>query len=376
MPRPTLAVIDLARIRHNILAIRDRVGPNRKILIAVKADAYGHGAVPVSRTAEAVGVDMLGIATVEEGVELRQAGIRLPLLLLGHALPEETHCAVRNGVTVSVCNLDLARAVSSAAGTLGREVGVFVNIDTGMGRVGLYPHTEAVPFLAQVRSLPGLRLDGVFSHFPIADETDKAFSHKQIARLKAAIEAARARGIKVPIVSMANSGAIYDLPESTFDMVRPGIMVYGFKPSPHVSDAFAVEPALTLKSRIVFLKTVRKGTTLGYGRTYSVPRDNSVVATVPIGYADGYNRLLSNRGPVLLGGRRYTVSGRVSMDQITIDLGPGADAHVGDEVVLIGRQATEEIGAQHLADMLGTIVHEVTCSLSKRVPRTWIDTDT
>ena len=375
MPRPTVAVVDLAKVRHNILAIRDRIGPDRKILIAVKADAYGHGAVPVSRMAEAIGVDMLGLATVEEGVELRQAGIRLPMLVLGHILPEEAETAIRHDVTVSVCNLGVARAMSSAGQALGREAGVFVNIDTGMGRVGVYPLTEAAPFLEQVRLLPGLRLDGVFSHFPIADEADKAFSHDQIARLKAVVQAARARGIEVPIVSMANSGALYDLPESTFDMVRPGIMIYGFRPSPHVSDAFTVEPAMTLKSRIVFLKTVDKGTTLGYGRTYSVPRDRSVVATVPIGYADGYNRLLSNRGPVLVGGCRYTVSGRVSMDQITIDLGPEADARVGDEVVMIGRQGEEEIGAQEIADMLGTIVHEVACAVSKRVPRTWIDSD-
>jgi len=372
MPRPTEAVVDLACIRHNLAVVRRAVGPSPRLLVAVKADAYGHGAVPVARLCQAEGVDRFGVATVEEGIELRQAGIDRPIVLLGNVLPDEAAAIVRHGLTASISETGLATAVAAASRQAGRRSPVFVEVDTGMGRVGVHPAEQALGVIIDIARCPDLELDGVFCHFPTADEPDRAFARGQVARLLALRQAVAEAGVRVPLWSMANSSAVCDLPESHLDLVRPGIMVYGYPPGPGCRLADDLRPALSLRTRVVFVKRVRRGTTLGYGRTYAAPVDDSLVATLPIGYADGYPRALSNRAPVLIGGRRYRVSGRVSMDQITVDLGPEARAQVGDEAVLIGRQGDDEIRVEEIAALLGTIPYEVTCGIGRRVPRRWL----
>jgi alanine racemase len=375
MPRPTQAIVDLAAIRHNLTVVRRLVGPGPKLLIPVKADAYGHGALPVARLCEQLGVEMLGIATVEEGIALREADLRLPLVLLGNILPSEATAVVRYGLTASLSDAAVADALCAAARQTGERLPVFIEVDTGMGRIGVYPYELAERFIVATAGRPELRLLAVFSHFPSADEADASFAREQVRRLQTVRRGVEAAEVCVPYWSMANSSAVYALPEAHFDLVRPGIMVYGYPPSPDGSAAADLRPAMSLRSAIVFLKRVRRGTSLGYGRTYEVSADDSLVATVPIGYADGYPRALSNRAPVLIGGRRYRVSGRISMDQITVDLGPGGQARVGDEVVLIGRQGDAAVSVAEIADLLGTIVYEVTCGVSRRVPRTWLHPD-
>ncbi len=345
-------------------------------MVAVKADAYGHGAVAVARIAEKTGMDMFAVASLEEGAELRHAGIKRPILVLGQVLPEETECAVANEIMISAGNHELLQALSESANKAGKKGHFFVNVDTGMGRVGVYPPSAAANFIACTKEYTNLDLCGVFSHLSSVvgtDEQDRQFTRAQIETMSSIRHELETRKVNVPLYSMANSEAIFDLPQAYFDMVRPGIMVYGFKPSENTTDSINVEPAMTLKSKIVFLKRVGKGTCIGYDRTYAVPADNSLIATIPIGYADGYSRRLSNKGPVLINGKRHRVAGRISMDQINVDLGPDSDAHIGDEVVFFGKQGQAEIKVKELATMLDTIVHEIICGISKRVPRVWIN---
>jgi alanine racemase len=375
MPRPTQAVVDLAAIRHNLALVRRIVGPTTKLLVAVKADAYGHGAVPVARICTQSGVDLLGIATVEEGIALREADLRLPLVLLGNILPGEAATVVRYDLTATLSDGLVADTLCAAAREAGKRVPVFVEVDTGMGRVGVYPWEQAHHFIVATAGRPELSLQAVFSHFPTADEPDLSFAREQVRRLQAVRRAVAAAGVRVPWWSMANSSAVCGLPEAHFDLVRPGIMVYGYPPSSGCPYAAELRPAMSLRSAIVFLKRVGRGTSLGYGRSYQTAADGALVATVPIGYADGYPRALSNRAPVLVGGRRYRVSGRVSMDQITIDLGPASEAQVGDEVVLFGQQGDAAVSVAEIADLLGTIVYEVTCGVSRRVPKVWTGAD-
>jgi alanine racemase len=373
MPRPTQAIVDLAAIRHNLGVVRRLVGSRPKLLVPVKADAYGHGALPVARLCEQLGVDMLGIATVEEGADLRQAGIRLPLVLLGAILPAEATDVVRHGLAASLSDEAVVSALCAAARSRGSRVPVCVEVDTGMGRIGVHPCARAPEFILEVLRQPELHLEIVFSHFPTADAPDRAFAREQVRRLALVRAQVEAAGAKVPLWSIANSSAVCDLPEARLDLVRPGIMTYGCAPSPGCAVAADLRPAMTLRSAIVYLKRAARGTSLGYGRTYEVPEDGSLVATIPIGYADGYARVLSNRAPVLMGGRRYRVSGRISMDQTTVDLGPGGEAQVGDEVVLLGRQGNAAVSADELAELAGTISYEITCGVSRRVPRVWLN---
>jgi alanine racemase len=375
MPRPTQAIVDLGAIRHNLGVVRRLVGTHPRLLVPVKADAYGHGAVPVARLCEQAGADLLGIATVEEGAALRQAGIGLPLVLLGSILPAEATEVVRHGLTASLGDTAVAATLAAAAREAQTRVPVCIEVDTGMGRAGVHPWQRAAEFILDVHRRPEFLLQAVFSHFPGADEPDRSFAREQLRRLADVRAQVEAAGGQVPLWSMANSSAICDLPEAHLDLVRPGIMTYGYRPSPECRSADQLRPAMTLRSAIGFLKRANRGTPIGYGSTYRVPQDDSVVATIPIGYADGYRRALSNRAPVLVGGRRYLVSGRVSMDQTTVDLGPGAKAAVGDEVVLIGRQQGACVSVEEIASLLGTISYEVTCGIGARVPRVWVDRD-
>lgn len=365
----THARIHLSNIRFNIEGIRRAIGPERKILIAVKANGYGHGAVEVSRMAACIGVDWLGVATIPEGLQLRQAGISLPILKFSPAFPEEMEAAVRGGITLAVCeraNVDALEQVCQAAQL---QADVHLKVDTGMGRIGV--STAEAPALAAYveRNCHHLRLEGVFTHLPVSDDADPAYTHDQIERFKGVVDAIHAAiGHQVSLVHCANSGAVLGHAPGWLDMVRPGIMIYGFRPDPGTPATIPLKPGLSFLTRVSFLKKVAARTSIGYGRTWFAPQD-TWIATIPAGYADGFNRLFSNRGRVLINGRSYPVVGRVCMDQSMVNLGPDTDVRVGDEVVLIGKSGAEEITCDEWAQVLRTITYEVTCQINARVER-------
>ncbi|HOY68361.1 MAG TPA: alanine racemase [Candidatus Ozemobacteraceae bacterium] len=365
----THARIHLQNIRYNLDGIRRAVGPDRKIMIAVKANAYGHGAVEVSKMAEKIGIDWLAVATVPEGIQLRRAGIRLPILKLSPCFPEEMDAAIESGLSVTVCDRENLKALNEAAGRLRKRVNVHLKLDTGMGRIGCQP--EEAPEIAGliVNEWTNLVLEGVFTHLPVSDEPTPTFTDRQIANFRKAVDSVEKRiHGRIPLVHCSNSGAVLGHPEGWFDLVRPGIMIYGFYPSKDTPQTIPLRPGLSFVTRISFLKKVTKGTSIGYGRTWVAPED-SWIATFPAGYADGLNRLWSNQGRVLVGGKSHPIVGRVCMDQSMACLGPRTHAQVGDEVVLIGSQGDESITAQEWADKLGTITYEVTCRIDARVER-------
>lgn len=371
MKPPAVVATRLDHIRANLAAIRAAVG-DRKVLAAVKADAYGHGAVPVSKMIEQSGAaDWLGVANVAEGVELRVAGIRMPILKLSVARGEEVAVAVASDLALCVVDAESIAEAAVAAGSQGVIVEVHLKVDTGMRRIGCPP--EQAPELAMlIDAVPGLRLGGLMSHLPISDSpAGDEFTRSQIELFRGTVENVVAARGPVPLVHLANSGGVLAHPDSWFDMVRPGIMIYGAYPDPEVPRTVPLLPGLEWRSRVTFVKQVRAGETVGYGRTWTAPQD-TWIATVPIGYGDGYSRLLSNRGRMLVAGHSYPIAGRVCMDQTMIDLGPTTDVAVGDDVVLVGRSGSEEITTSEIAELMGTIPYEVTCLITRRVARAFV----
>jgi alanine racemase len=369
MSRPTKAVIDLGRLTHNLKTIRNRVGEGVQVCPAVKADAYGHGAVEVSTRLVRDGADMLAVASIGEAAELREAGIQAPILVLGALLEEEAKEVVRLDVRPIITDLQFAEALGRVAGGSGR-VPVHVKIDTGMGRLG-FPADEAVATIKTLAAVEGVLIEGLLTHFPSSDERDKSFTHGQIETFKGIISALEEEGIEVPIIHAANSGAIIDVGQSYFNMVRPGIMLYGLMPSKEVLSTIDIKPILKITSRIVHVKRVPAGRPLSYGRTFVTKRESSI-GVVPMGYADGYNRLLSNRASVQVAGKPAPVAGRVCMDQFLIDITDIPAAGKGSEVTVYSDDGGDENSVENIAALLGTIPNEVVCAISKRIPRSYI----
>ena len=363
----THAVIDLDAVAHNLRGIRRRVGA-RAVLVAVKADGYGHGAERVSRFIESEGLaDWLGVATVPEGIALREAGVQLPILKLSHAGDTEVEAALEAGITLTVVD---AASVDQVARWADPGTPVHLMIDTGMRRIGAEPEA-AVPLSRRIDEV-GLDLQGVMTHLPISDEPRGVeFTRDQLARFRRLVaEVEDARG-PVPLVHASNSGAVLGHDLTGMTMVRPGVMVYGYYPDPHAVRSVDLRPSMELRTRVTFVKRIGEGETVGYGRTWTASRD-TWIATVTLGYADGYSRLLSNRGRMSIRGRSYPVVGRVCMDQTMLDLGPDApDVEVGDEVVAMGGGATggAAMGVEETALAMGTIPYEVTCLITPRVTR-------
>lgn len=374
MTYPTTARTLLGNIEHNLRGIRARVG-DRLVLAAVKANAYGHGAAAVSQMIERTGAaDWLGVATVEEGLQLRDAGVSLPILKFSPTRDvDDVTRALLAGITLSVVDEASIAQVAAAADALDlSEVAVHLKVDTGMRRVGAEP-ADAPALAASIAGHPRLRLQGVFSHLPISDSPAGDEFTRQQAALFADTAAAIEAGVgPVELKHLANSGGVLGHPETWFDLVRPGIMIYGSLPDPQAQRTVDLRPGLEFTTRVSFVKPVAAGETIGYGRTFAAPAD-TWIATIPAGYGDGYSRLLSNRGRVLIGGVSYPIAGRVCMDQTMIDLGPEPVAAVGDEAVLIGRRGDAEITAENVAELMGTIPYEVTCLITQRVTREAID---
>ncbi|MCD6165878.1 alanine racemase [bacterium] len=366
--RPTVAEINLSAIEFNLQQIKDKVAP-AKIMAVVKANAYGHGALEVSRKALETGASYLGVALLEEGVKLRSQGIRAPILVFGGFFPDEAEAFLQHGLEVTLYNEENLFALTAAAQKLNQKAKVHIKVDTGLGRVGV-PWQKATSFVKRVWKTPEIEVIGLYTHLATADERDKTFANLQLTRFRSVIEQLGKEGINIPIKHAANSGAILDLPDSYFDMVRPGIIIYGYYPSLETSESLPLRPAMRLKSTILHVKEVSAGTSVSYGREFITPRTTRIV-TIPVGYADGYNRLLSNRGEVIIRGKKYPVVGRVCMDQIMVDVGEDVDVEVGDEVVLWGQQGDVEISVYDLCRKLQTIPNEVCCWVSSRVPRVY-----
>lgn len=373
--RATRATIDLAQLRANLTAVCDHLYAARggrlrppRICLAIKANAYGHGAAPVARAALQAGVDAFGVATVDEGVALREAGIDTPILLFSLPLPEEAGAIAGAGLTPLCGDAALGRDLARAAMAVGRTVDVHLKIDTGMGRIGCR-REEAAVIAEQWRSLAGLRLTGVCTHFARSSEADQEFSRAQLAAFREAI--APIPEHRRLLCHAANSGAIVGLPEAHLDMVRPGVIAYGYYPGGDLPHTVAVRPIMELATRVAFLKEVPAGSGISYGSTYRTTAA-TVIATLPVGYADGYPRLLSNRAEVLIRGRRYPVAGRICMDQCLVDLGPQPGVARYDRAVLFGPDPAGPDAAE-LADCIGTIPYEITAGVSARVPRLYRD---
>jgi len=335
-------------------------------MAVVKADGYGHGAVPVSRAAIRSGATYLGVSSPEEAAELREAGIKIPILVLSLIQPEEAYKSVALKLEQTICSQDLAAALDREAGKVSTRINVHIKVDTGMGRIGVFPE-NTLAFVRRLRRYKNLNLAGVFSHFSSADEADKTFARRQLEIFNGVTREIEAAGIHIPKKHMANSAAILDLPESYLDLVRPGIMIYGLYPSPHVSRTMKLRPAMTLRTKVAYVKSVPAGNPISYGRTFFT-RKETRVATLPVGYGDGYSRLLSNRGAVLIKEQRAPLIGRVCMDMCLADVSGIKDVRAGDEVILFG----EELSVDEVAQNMGTINYEVVCGVGKRVPRVYV----
>jgi alanine racemase len=372
--RPAWAEINLEAVARNIATLRKLVEPDALFMAVVKADGYGHGAIPVSRTALKSGADRLGVALVEEAIELREQHIHTPIHILSE-IPPETYEASRvatSDLIPTVCQMSVAEKLSRAAVQAGRGVKVHIKVDTGMNRLGIPADPErVVNFVRQVQDLPNLEVEGIFTHFALADKPQSDFTDRQFERFQRVIESLEDNGIKVPIKHAANSAAIMTKPQTHLDMVRAGISIYGLPPSPELSQVVRLKPALSLKTKISYLKRVPVGEGISYGLTYRTDKP-TLIATLPIGYADGYSRSLSNRSEVLVRGKRARVAGTICMDQFMVDVNHIPNVKVGEEVTLIGRQKGQEITADEIAKLMGTINYEVVCAISKRVPRVYV----
>lgn len=371
MHRPTWVEIDLRALRYNLLALHEWVGPRVKILGIVKADAYGHGDYEVSKVLLNHGVEMLGVAILEEAVQLRERGIQAPLLLLGGIFGEQIDTLLHYDITPTVYDIKLAGALSSAAQRLHKVLKVHVYVDTGMGSIGVR-YGKAVQFITGIKDMKNLSIEGIYSHFSSSDEKKPYFSTLQIQRFKDILAALDAINIHIPLRHMANTGAIIGYPDAYFNMVRPGISLYGLYPSGDVSRDVGIKPVMSFKTRIIHIKDMQPGDVVGYSRTYTITQPTRV-ATLPFGYSDGYNRLLSNQGKVIIKGIKASIIGRVCMDQCFVDVSHIHGTSIGDEVVLYGSQGQETISIESIAQQINTIPYEVICNISKRVPRIYVN---
>lgn len=365
--RPTWAEIDLKAIEHNYRQVRKIVGKSIKIMAVVKANAYGHGTVEVSEVLEKKSVDYLGVATTDEAVRLRDHGIKTPVLVLGSVLPEEVKVAVDKDITLTLCGDGLLEAIEESTKG-GLKARVHIKIDTGMGRIGVW-HEEALNFLKNLKECKNIIIEGIYTHFSSAGHDD-FFTSYQIEAFEKLLAKLEEFDINIPLRHAANSIATVNFKRSHQNLVRPGLIIYGMYPKYNFPRLIKLKPALSLKTKIVFIKETPPGRSISYGRTH-VTQKHTRIATLPIGYADGYSRGLSNKAEVLVRGRRASVVGKVTMDQTMIDVGHIKDARVGDEVVLIGKQGRDEIRLEKLARIAGTIAYETVCSISNRVPRVY-----
>lgn len=368
--RPTRVEVDLPRLAANYRAIQAYVGAGVRVMPILKANAYGHGLAAVGRLLDGLGAPMLGVAYLEEGMRLRQEGVRAPILVLGGIVGEQIPRFLEHDLVLTASSVDKLRAIEEHAAALGTRARVHLKIDTGMERIGVHWYS-AEALLAASLACRHVDVEGVFTHLANADEADLGHARLQLERFAEVLSFYERRSLPTPLRHAANSGAIVQLPESWLDMVRPGILFYGARPSPAVPALVPVRGAMRWVTRVVYFKVVGAGNPVSYGSTWA-PAGATRVITLPVGYGDGYPRALSNRALVVVRGQRRAVVGRVCMDQLMVDLGPDGTAYNGDEAVLLGSQGEATITVEELAQWAGTIPHEVLVAINTRVPRVYL----
>lgn len=366
------AEIDLDCIAGNVAEVRRFVGPRTEIMAVVKADAYGHGVADTVQTMLDAGVSRLAVSIIDEALQLRQMGVDVPILVLGYTDPKRVAEVLHGGITQTVFSHDLAEALSLAAQEAHRTARIHVKIDTGMSRVGFMPGYSAVKDVVAISRLPGIVIEGIFTHFSTADEPDPLFTDHQFELFESILSELNRIGVMIPIRHAANSAGILAHPLTTLDMVRPGIVLYGILPGPDIhARGIVLKPAMSLKAHVILLKEIAAGTPVSYGRKWLAERP-SRIATIPVGYADGYSRLFTNRSRVLVNGQYAPVVGAVCMDQCMVDVTDvQGDVKPGDEVVLFGEQGGKRIAVEELAALAGTIPYETVCLIGKRIPRVY-----
>ncbi|WOO36329.1 alanine racemase [Anaerocolumna sp. AGMB13020] len=363
------ANIDLDAICSNINNTRKILQPETKLMVILKADGYGHGAVPIAKALSEMAVDSFGIAILEEGIELRKAGIEKPLLVLGYTPKGQYKKLLEHDITQTIFQYSTAKDLSEEALSQGKTAKIHIKIDTGMSRIGFFDDGLSIEEIKKISELKGIEIEGIFSHFACADETDKTSANRQLSKFLAFVEELKQEGINIPIRHIANSAGIIDMPEAQLDMVRSGISTYGLYPSNEVKkDVLELKPAMEIKSHVSYVKEVEAGIGVSYGSTY-VTSKKTKIATIPVGYGDGYPRQLSSKGRVLIHGMSAPIIGRVCMDQFMVDVTDIPGVEQGDSVTLVGRDREEFISVEEVADMTYSFNYEFICNVGKRIPR-------
>lgn len=364
------ADIDLDAVIYNMESMKKNLKEGTQIIAVLKADGYGHGAVPLAEVLESCSyIWGIAVATVEEGLELRHAGITKPVLILGYTYEEDYETIVREEFRPAVFKLSMAEKLSAAAVKLGKNLKIHIKADTGMTRIGYRNAAEAIPEIVKISKLPGIEIEGLFTHFARADETDKTPAYVQLERYKDFLERLEETGIRIPLKHCSNSAGIIRMPEANMDAVRAGVIIYGMYPSEEVEkEPVPLKPVMELKSHIAYIKTVEPGVEVSYGGTYTTEKETRI-ATIPVGYADGYARGLSGKGSVLIRGKRAKILGRVCMDQFMVDVSSIPEAEELDEVTLLGKDGEDCITMEELGSLSGRFNYEFACCISKRVPR-------
>ena len=365
------AVINLDNIRHNVSAMKSLVDENKKMLAVIKADAYGHGAVEVGRALDDL-ADYYAVAFLDEGIELRKAGIDKPILILGYTDPSDYMDLMRWNIRPAMYDVDEAQQLSDDAVSMGKRAKIHIKVDTGMGRIGFTCDDDGVDNIEKIWKMPGIEIEGIFTHYAKADEYDKTAANGQLEKFRWINDRLAERGIHIPVRHISNSAGIMEMDNSDFDMVRSGIVTYGMYPSEEVDKSIAdLRPAMSLTSKVIFVKYVKAGTGIGYGWSYIADHDIKV-ATVSAGYADGYPRAQSNKGRVIIHGQYAPIIGRVCMDQFMVDVSHIDGVKVRDDVILIGRDGDKEISVEEVAEPANSFNYELVCNIGRRVPRVYI----
>lgn len=369
--RTVWAEVDLDAIAYNVQNIKKITG-NKEIIAVVKADGYGHGAIDIVPVLLENGVSKLAVAVITEAIELRKNNINASIMILGHTDLTYAEDLVKYDIEQTVYDLEYAKELSKIAQRDNKRAKIHIALDTGMGRIGFIPNEKSLSEVNEIAKLKGIIIEGIFTHFAAADEIDKEYTFMQFSKFKDFNEKLKSIGVDIPMKHCSNSGAIIDLPETYLDAVRAGIILYGYYPSNEVDkERLRLKPALTLKTKVVHIKELEKDNYISYGRTFKTER-KSIIATLPIGYADGYSRLLSGKVKVIINGKLAKVVGRICMDQCMIDVTDIPNVRVGDEVILLGQNGDTKFNADDIANILGTINYEVICMLRQRIPRVYI----
>ncbi len=366
------AGIDLDALKYNVDGIKRCKANGAMLMGVVKADAYGHGAKIFAHELDGLGFDWFAVATVDEGIELRKDGIHQPILVLGYSCEEQYPDMVQWDITPTIYSFDMAKAFAAVAAAAGKTADIHIKIDTGMSRIGFLPEEESIDEIEKIHGLKNIRIQGMFTHFACADMRDKSHVGHQIEKFRRMIDGVKKRGIPVEIFHCSNSASIMELPSEHMNMVRAGIILYGLYPSHEMEEErLSLKPVMSLYSHVVQVKEVPGGVSVGYGATYVTGRPTRI-ATIPVGYADGYPRALSNRASVLIRGRRAPIIGRICMDQFMVDVTEAPEVSIGDVVTLIGTDGEESISVEEISEMAGSFNYEFVCDVSRRVPRVYM----